>query len=82
MFVIYINKVHMFVICVNTSCNVSNFSRKKKMAIVRIVPTFVDELRLVSRWVSNEVPIRERVCNGSKFSIKIIDSRNYKKGGC
>ena len=27
MFVIYINKVHMFVICV-TSCNFSKFSRK------------------------------------------------------
>ena len=85
MFVICVNKVHMFVICVNTICNVSNFSRKKKMAILRIIHTFVVVvvvLRLVSRWVLNEIPIRERVCNVGKLRNKTVVTIRKRAAEC
>ena len=62
----------MFVICINTSCNLSKLSRKfKKMAlscddrkimhIFLVVVVVVVELRLESGWLLNEITIRERM---------------------
>ena len=64
MFVIYINKIHMFVICVNTSCNMRNSAENWSfhVTIVKNIHTFVVvEIRQESIWMLNEITIRGRV---------------------